>query len=228
MPFGPHDAATDAIDRARAMLVGSRTTARVLLEVSDGRRRYRPERLPPDVRSDMRRLSVVMAVAALDTYMHRLILSNVYTHNELPGGLANLDVPFVDLLDQADKAGVAARRNPHPSRPRVAVKRQLRDRLLRETFQSYDSVSRALSMAGLSRKSRWSEIGENMNPPIAPKEIKERLNAIVVRRNQIVHEGDYERLERPQKSTRNGMPLGEAHVHVEFIARLIDGIHAVI
>jgi hypothetical protein len=36
-----------------------------------------------------------MAVAALDTYMHRLIVERVYTHDDLPPVLAKLEVPFV-------------------------------------------------------------------------------------------------------------------------------------
>jgi hypothetical protein len=151
----------------------------------------------------MRRLSVVMAVAALDTYMHRLIVERAYKHEELPKGLARLDVGFEDLLGQADATAVAARADPHKPRPRVGVKKLLRDRLLRETFQSYEAVARALSMAGRPRA--WPAIGGKMVPPLQPKEIKERLNEIVMRRHQIVHEGDYERLEKPRKPRRNGM-----------------------
>lgn len=46
----------------------------------------------------MRRLSIVMAVAALDTYMHRLILERAFKHDELPKQLAQLDVSFKQLL----------------------------------------------------------------------------------------------------------------------------------
>jgi hypothetical protein len=136
----------------------------------------------------MRRLSVVMAVAALDTYMHRLIVERVYTHDELPKGLARLDVTFEQLLTQADETAAAARSAPHNSRPRVGAKRQLRDRLLRDTFQSFDSVSRALAMAG--RRGDWTAIGAQMRPAMDPAEIRTRLNDIVLRRHQIVHEGD--------------------------------------
>jgi hypothetical protein len=167
-----------------------------------------------------------MAVAALDTYLHRLIVDRAYTHRELPGALAKLDVTFRELLAQADAAGAAARRRPHRSRPRVGVKRQLRDRLLRETFQRYEDVARALGMAGHSRK--WELIGQNMKPPMPPTEIKTRLNTIVMRRNQIVHEGDYERLERPRGNRRNGFPATEAKADIEFIAQLINAIHAVV
>jgi hypothetical protein len=177
-------------------------------------------------RVDMRRLSVVMAVAALDTYMHRLIVERVYTHKELPKELSRLDVGFAQLLAQAEATGAAARATPHNSRPKVEVKRLLRDRLLRETFQSFDAVSRALRMAG--RKKEWDAIGSHMSPEQTPGEIKERLNEIVKRRNQIVHEGDYVRLDRPQNSRRNEMTLSQARSDIDFVEQIIDAIHEVV
>lgn len=177
-------------------------------------------------RADMRRLSVVMAVAALDTYMHRLILERVYTHEQLPKELARLDVDFSQLAAQANATGAAARSAPHNSRPRVGVKRLLRDRLLRETFQSFDAVSRALRMAG--RKREWDAIGSRMSPECSPAEIKERLNGIVRRRNQIVHEGDYARLDRPQTSRRNEMTTPQAREDIDFIEQIIVAIHEVV
>jgi hypothetical protein len=50
----------------------------------------------------------------------------------------------------------------------------------------------------------------------------------VTRRNQIVHEGDYERLERPRGPGRNSMTLPAATRDVNFLADLIDAIHAVV
>jgi hypothetical protein len=167
-----------------------------------------------------------MAVAALDTYMHRLVLERAYTHERLPKPLARLDIAFEDLLEQADETGRAARRAPHNSRPRVGVKRQLRDRLLRETFQSFDAVSRALVMAGRSKD--WQAIGAEMPTPLSPNEIRERLNGIVMRRNQIVHEGDYARLEKPRDPRRNSVSHKQAESDISFVAALIDAIHAVV
>ena len=158
--------------------------------------------------------------------MHRVVVERCYTHEKLPGGLAQLSVPFEELLTQADETKVAARRPPHNNRPRVAVKRLLRDRLLRETFQRYDEVSRALGMAGQS--GRWGDIAAAMSPPTTPQALKIRLDGIVDRRNQIVHEGDYLRLERPRDSGRNPMPHIVALADIRFLERLIDGIHAVI
>jgi hypothetical protein len=173
----------------------------------------------------MHRLGVVMAVAALDTYMHRLIVARVYEHEELPGKLKRLDFPFEALLSQADETAAAARRPTHRPRPRVAIKRQLRDRLLRETFQNYDDVSTALGMSGLS--GNWTHIGAQFTPPLQPREIRLRLNAIVTRRNQIVHEGDYERLEKPRGPARNVMTQAQAQADIDFITELVRAIHAV-
>jgi len=158
--------------------------------------------------------------------MHRLIIERAFTHAELPGGLARLEVPFEQLLAQADGTGKAARAKPHKSRPRVGVKRQLRDRLLRETFQRYDDVARALGMAG--RRKAWEAIGKQLVPTVAPVQIKERLNRIVDRRNQIVHEGDYRRLERPRGASRNPIGTPQTRRDIGFLADLIDAIHVIV
>ncbi len=205
MSFPPHAAAVHAIQRSRALLEESRQRS-----------------IPSSVQGDMRRLSTVMAVAALDTYLHRLILEQCYLHKELPRGLASLSIPFGVLLAQADETAIAARKRPHDSRPRVGVKRQLRDRLLRETYQRFDDVADALAMAGRSRK--WDEIASAMKPPMTRATLKERLDAIVDRRNQIVHEGDYLRMERPRDSKRNGMTHPQALAAIDFIAMLIEAI----
>jgi hypothetical protein len=207
MPFRPYDAGTDGIERARQMLAASRVDA-----------------LSTSVKSDLRRLSIVMAVSAIDTYMHRLIVDRAYGHEKLPAGLARLDVPFERLLGQADEAAAAARAQPHNSRPRVGVKRDLRNRLLFETFQSFRGVSEALAMAG--RPKNWADIGAAMTPMLTADAIRERLDSIVQRRNQIAHEGDYRRLERPQDNQRNSITHREAQDDVEFLARLIDAIHS--
>jgi hypothetical protein len=61
--FEPYDAATHALGRARALLASSALTKRSrVVRLRSGGRRMRPL-LPLAVAADMRRLSVVMAVA---------------------------------------------------------------------------------------------------------------------------------------------------------------------
>jgi len=56
---------------------------------------------------------------------------------------------------------------------------------------------------------------------------RSRLNAIVDRRNQIAHEGDYSRLDRPQTARTNTITQHEAADDIAFLASLIDAIHSV-
>jgi hypothetical protein len=67
-----------------------------------------------------------------------------------------------------------------------------------------------------------------MTPKHSTDEIKDRLNAIVKRRNQIVHEGDYARLEKPQGPRRNEMTSKQAKGDIDFIEQVINAIHEVV
>ena len=77
------------------------------------------------------------------------------------------------------------------------------------------------------RKSDWEGIGKQMTPQLTPEELRKQLDSIVARRNRIVHEGDYERLDRPQSAKLNEVGLSEANQMVAFLMSLIDAIHAV-
>jgi len=67
-----------------------------------------------------------------------------------------------------------------------------------------------------------------MSPEMQPSEIRTRLDEIVRRRNQIVHEGDYERKERPRRARTTPISLGQAQADIDFVAQLVDAIHGVI
>ncbi len=89
MPFTPYDAGQDMVGRAQALIELaarlSRTDARTVISPLGGR----------PVRDDLRRLAIVVAVAALDTYMHRLVVSRAYSQKQMPSKLANVTVRFV-------------------------------------------------------------------------------------------------------------------------------------
>ena len=206
MPFTPYDAAVHSIARTKAMLAHAST-------------------VPAPLQDDLRRMGIVMGVAALDTYMHRLVVHRVYWHDKLPKGIAKLTMDFEYALAQADESAELARAAPANTRPRVPLKRALRDRLLRDSFQTFESVSNALAMAGL--KKAWSSIGAAMAPQQDSEQIKERLNVIVRRRNQIAHEGDYVRLEKPQTARVNDISQADADLDVAYLEDLIDAIHTI-
>jgi len=140
---------------------------------------------------------VVFAVAAVDAYMHRLIVERADMWASLPKTLAATEIRFDQLVGEAKASYEAARREPFNSRPGVRTKQVLRRQLLLKTFQSPRQIQNALSMAGAG--GNWGTIGQQLGMTRA--QIDARLNGVVVRRNQIVHEGDYERLDRPQQAS---------------------------
>jgi hypothetical protein len=165
-----------------------------------------------------------VALAALDTYMHRLIVSRAYEHKEMPRNLAGVPIRFEDLIAQAD-AAVEARKEGRATRPKVRAKRILRERLAFETFQRYDRVGDALAMAGKPKS--WAAIAAALPGSATPETLKDELNRIVDRRNAIVHEGDYVRQDRPRGATKVTITGTEARRCVRFVSELIDAIHNV-
>lgn len=146
MPFLPKQAADICLKRARNFL--------------DLAGRDLPN---PRIKNDLRRMGLVMAVAAVDSYMHAVVLrriADVRRRSALPKALARLDIPFSAIADLAD-ASIDAQRNSRTSRPWVRLKSSLQSRLLKETFQSYDQVAAAFAMAGVDQEPQVRLFHEN-------------------------------------------------------------------
>lgn len=171
-------------------------------------------------------MALVMAVAAIDSYMHAVVLRRVATvrrRADLPKALGRLQMPFSELGDLAD-AAIAARKRNTQSRPWVQVKGCLQKRLLKETFQSFDQVGTALSMAGIEHG--WTKIATKLGE--TQDDIRDWLNAIVHRRNQIVHEGDLQRASRPRRLKFNAIEKRETRDDIDWIESLIKAMEKVI
>lgn len=166
-----------------------------------------------------------MGVVAVDAYMHWAVLrrlSAVRGRGELPKALQKLDVSFNDLALLAD-ATVEARRLHVSSRPWVQAKNAVQKRLLRMTFQGSGELGEAMAMVGI--KAGWTTTAEAMRLPT--EEVMTRLDRIVARRNQIVHEGDLARQSRPQRVTLNPMRRTDVEDDLDFLERVLDALHGV-
>jgi len=178
------------------------------------------------IRSDLRRSALVMAVAAVDSYMHWLVyqrISIVRGKGDIPKALQKLDIPFKALGSLADTA-IRARQQDKNIRPWVQVKDVVQKRLLRETFQSYEQIGDAFSMAGVDHG--WSRTAKKLG--IKTEEIKARLNKLINRRNQIVHEGDITRSLRPRRLKYNKVKSNSVTSNVNWVEKLIAAIEKVI
>jgi hypothetical protein len=169
---------------------------------------------------------VVSTVAAIDTYMHWLVinrLSAVRFTSELPKSLARTTIPFSDLAELADST-IDAQREERNIRPWVQVKNSIQSQILQKTFQSFEQVSDAFSMAGIEKP--WRKISTEAGQPTSA--IKTKLNRVVHRRNQIVHEGDIRRGSRPRNIQLNEISLRYAQSQVDWMDHLIAAMQRVV
>lgn len=201
MPATPRDAAQDVLDRAIALLSLDQAPAVNL------------------VRQDVRRASLAMGVAAIDTYLHWAVRKTPL--GNLPTKLAKLTVTFGELIEMGDRS-VDARQNNVNDRPRVRARNVLNEKLLTMTFQTERQVEDALSMAGVT--AIWSSIENAFAPHEPAPAIKDRLNRIAHHRNRIVHEGDLRRLVRPQQITRVPIERASVDEDLTWIQRFIDAL----
>lgn len=169
MPFSAIDAANSCLSRSRKLVEFAKL----------------PEMI--EVRDDLLRSALVMVTSAMDSYMHWLVygeITRVAKKGKLPGDLARLGIPFEDFASLAD-ATIVGRRKKIETRPWNQIRNAAQKQLLAKTFQGYDQVKVAMSMAGIIKG--WSKTADVLQ--ISCDEIRDRLNHIVLRRNHIVHEG---------------------------------------
>lgn len=204
MPATPKQAAQDVLDRAQALLALDQPPT------------------PLAVREDLRRQSLAMGVAAVDTYLHWAVRRSDL--DTLSSKLTKVDVSFGELLEMGD-ASVEARRKGKNDRPRVRARNALNERILTMTFQSARQVEDALSMAGVTKM--WAGIGAAFLPHTPPKDIKVRLNQIVHHRNRIVHEGGLRRLVRPQAVSREPIERAAVADDLDWIQSFVDALSIV-
>jgi hypothetical protein len=209
MPFHPIDASKACIRRSRR-----------LLDLCD-------EQLPDTkVKNDLRRSALVTAVTGIDAYMHWLVyrqISDLRREGDLPKSMAKLDIPFTELAALAD-ATLQGRQQQIETRPWVQVKHSMQKRLLKETFQSYDQVATAFAWAGVEKS--WSRVADKLG--MQADAIKTRMNSLVDRRNQIVHEGDIARALRPRELKYNDIEHTQVIDDVNWVESLINAIEQVV
>jgi hypothetical protein len=171
-------------------------------------------------------MALVMAVSAIDSYMHALILRRVAAVRksaDLSKALARLEIPFSEFAGLADSS-ILAQREKRSTRPWVQVKVALQTRLLKHTFQSFDQVGTALSISGVD--DGWLKVSNELGQKVP--DIKRWLDNLVLRQNQIAHEGDLKLASRPRRLQFNDVSQTDARQQVDRVESLIDSIEEVV
>ena len=205
MPLQPKDAGDDALRRARAVLAHGRDPG-----------------LASELAADLVRSALTMGVAALDAYMHAAVINRVDAWQP-SAELAKLDIRFDELCEVVAQA-VEDRRANASSRPWVAVKVALQERLLRVTFQAPRDVENGMRMCGVNKP--WTKLSTELGHPV--ETLKQRLGAIVHRRNRIVHEADQERMSRPRSVRLEEVDATQVAADLDWLDRLVAGIETVL
>jgi hypothetical protein len=164
--------------------------------------------------SNLLRASLALAVSALDAYFHAKIVDNVSRSikpdREIASALkkVSLNVEEYFTACQSRKKKVPVRR---------AVERTLSYKALQQPPQ----ISEALAI--IKVKSFWGNTAKRMG--MKAEDVRKELNSIVVRRNQIVHEGDISRSTKSGIKTRDIEPSNVKKA-IEFIQVLIKAAEA--
>ncbi|SRR5712692_4990779 len=131
---------------------------------------------------DLLRAELVLAVSAVDCYIHDVVRVGMTRCFSAVGGEPNAYLNFGVSL------GLAKRIAAEASEPvRLAlVEEEIRRLHGFRTFQNAENISQALALIGV--KSIWDKVGISLS--IRPSDVRTRLDIIVDRRNRIAHESD--------------------------------------
>ena len=166
--------------------------------------------------SDMLRAALVLAVSALDYYIHEVVRIGML---EIHRG-QRLEPPafsgFQISLGNA-RAGINAGQNIDSW-----LEDEIRQRHSYKSFQQPNAIADAVRL--ICDKKLWEEVSINMGSPA--KDIKQQLSRIVDRRNKIAHEADID----PSYPIGDRWPIDELLVNeaVDFLEQVVESIHKIL
>jgi hypothetical protein len=163
--------------------------------------------------SDILRAALVLAVSALDYYIHEVVRLGML---EIHRG-ERLEPPAFSRFQIS--LGSAREGLQAPLHADAWLEDEIRQRHSIKSFQSPDNVADAIRL--ISDKKLWDEVSITMGRPA--KDIKQQLRLIVDRRNKIAHEADVD----PTLNLGNRWMIREELVNdaIDFIERVVQSIH---
>lgn len=188
------------------------------LDTSQGLYGYIEQQKIPIDASDLLRWQWVMTVYALDKYIHDIVRAGMVEEflgkRSQTDKYKNFHITMSSYLDLSSS-----------KLPQIDFEREVTYRHSFLAFQSPDKISDALAYIWSENK-KWEVISKNMTTPISEKDLKTQLNNIVLRRNQIVHEGDCLSFISPlqQQEIYNS----DVEDVINFIAEIVHAINSLV
>lgn len=163
--------------------------------------------------SEILRSELVMAVSALDLFIHELVkigMIQAYTGTRpKTQAFYRFQVPLKHFTSSSDM--------PFSLSDWKWLEEEITIRHGYQSFQKWDKIAEAIRL--ISDISLWQEVAEIVS--ISDKDIKERLNLIVKRRDKIAHEFDID----PSYPGKR-WPIDEQMVNesIEFIETIVEAM----
>lgn len=152
------------------------------------------------------RAALTMLVSAIDTSIHELIISAI---------MYELKQEKEIFKTNGFKIAVFIAKESDLNERLRLIEAELRRQFSKEAFQSSRQIESALASIGINKI--WTKLSATRGQ--SPEDIKIRLDLLVRRRNQIVHEGDLDHLQNLQEIRRQD--LDESLL---FTKEIINGI----
>lgn len=166
--------------------------------------------------SDMLRAALVLAVSALDYYIHEVVRIGMLEIHRGQRPEPPAFSGFQISLGNA-RAGINAGQNIDSW-----LEDEIRQRHSYKSFQQPNAIADAVRL--ICDKKLWEEVSMNMGSPA--KDIKQQLSRIVDRRNKIAHEADID----PSYPIGDRWPIDELLVNeaVDFLEQVVESIHKIL
>ena len=164
--------------------------------------------------SDLLRWQWTLAVSALDRYIHDIVRAGMVMEFE---GRKSPTSKYQNFrIDMSTYTMIHS--SPVPA---AAFEQEVGRQHSFLAFQYPDKIADALSLIW-DETNKWDVIGRTMIPPVSAVDLKTKLKNIILRRNQIVHEGDCLSLSLPL--SQQPISLSDVDDVVSFINSLVLAI----
>jgi hypothetical protein len=165
--------------------------------------------------SDILRAEIVLAVSALDCFIHDLVkqgMVETYQGMRIPSKqFETYQIPFkfLKLIEDTN----------NPEEKLAYLESAIREINSKDSYQAPKGIEYALQF--INMKSIWQSFSSPMNSKA--DDIKDDLSEIINRRNKIAHEADYDAL------TGSKIPIEQQSIKdaVQFIEKLCESIYQI-
>jgi len=175
--------------------------------------------------SDILRAELVLAVSALDYYIHEIVrfgMLEIYLGKRAPtASLLKFNVTLEGVIQSFAKMNDVSREESKSMVEYVDwLDNEIRNRHGWHSFQRADKIAEAIRL--ISKDQLWQEVAENLQQ--SPQDIKQSLDLIVNRRNQIAHESDMDPTSIDSRWPIDEPMVEESIAFIEIIAKEISKV----